>query len=140
MDYTHVELADIHYIYGLADGNSNAARRLYAERFPRRRLPNRRIFLAVHHCLRENSSFDVRREIGRPRNARIVQFEEEVLEHFDENPSTSTRAIAYRLGSSNSSMYGDSSVTMDITLFIVSVYMLCIQMTFHGGLNSFVSS
>lgn len=30
MDY--IELADIHFVYSLANGNSNAARRLYAER------------------------------------------------------------------------------------------------------------
>ncbi|KAJ4434847.1 hypothetical protein ANN_23418 [Periplaneta americana] len=32
--YSNQELADIHFIYGKADGNAALARRLYQERYP----------------------------------------------------------------------------------------------------------
>ena len=40
-EYTLNELMDTHFLYGETRGNSRAARRLYAERFPTKRLPSR---------------------------------------------------------------------------------------------------
>ena len=56
---TFPELADIHLAYGAANGNAVEARRLYAERYPGRHLPDRRFFISVDRRLRETGSFEV---------------------------------------------------------------------------------
>lgn len=47
----------MHLMYGLAEGNASEARRLYAERFPSRHLPQRNTFQRVHERLRETGTF-----------------------------------------------------------------------------------
>lgn len=92
--YSFEDLADIHFVYGLADGNALEAQRLYAIRFPNRRLPNDRTFTNSHRHLREYGSFKTsRRDAGRPRVARNPLTEEQLLNAIDENPSLSTRQI-----------------------------------------------
>ncbi|GFS87567.1 hypothetical protein TNCV_2941691 [Trichonephila clavipes] len=51
--YTNQEMADIHFIYGVADENALETRGLYGERFPSRRLPNRKTFECLHRRLRK---------------------------------------------------------------------------------------
>lgn len=53
------ELADMHLVYGLAQGNGRAAHRLYTERFPMRRAPHHTLFARLHQNLRERGSFMV---------------------------------------------------------------------------------
>lgn len=53
MEYSFPEYADMHLVYGLALGNSTEAVRLYAERFPDRRIPDRKTFERVDRRLRE---------------------------------------------------------------------------------------
>ena len=60
MQYPAEELADMHYCYGLADGNSREAQRLYQERFPMRRAPHCQLFTRLHVRLRETGSLQVR--------------------------------------------------------------------------------
>lgn len=55
--FENAEFADMHYMYGLADGNAFEARRLYAERFPQRIVPDARTFSSVHRRLREKGCF-----------------------------------------------------------------------------------
>ncbi|EFN72812.1 hypothetical protein EAG_02637, partial [Camponotus floridanus] len=50
--YTNAEMTDMHFMYGLADGNSLRARRLYIERFPNRNVPDRKSFERIHQRLR----------------------------------------------------------------------------------------
>lgn len=57
MAFTNHEMNDMHFCYGLADGSSSEALRLYRERFPNRKIPNRRIFKWIHRCLVENGRF-----------------------------------------------------------------------------------
>ena len=45
--YKTAELADAHLMYGLVDDNGAAAQRLYRERFPERRCPDRKNFEAI---------------------------------------------------------------------------------------------
>ena len=52
-EYTLNELADMHLLYGETRGNSRAARRLYAERFPMRRLQSHVLFQRIHARIRE---------------------------------------------------------------------------------------
>ncbi|KAJ4443510.1 hypothetical protein ANN_05182 [Periplaneta americana] len=42
--YSNQELAEIHFMYGKADGNAALARRLYQERYPQRQCPDRKTF------------------------------------------------------------------------------------------------
>ncbi|KAJ4446160.1 hypothetical protein ANN_12853 [Periplaneta americana] len=43
--YSNQELAEIHFMYGKADGNAALARRLYQERYPQRQCPDRKTFM-----------------------------------------------------------------------------------------------
>lgn len=47
-------------MYGVAEGNSRLASRLYREGFPYRRFPCHKVFSAVHINLRENIKFVVK--------------------------------------------------------------------------------
>lgn len=73
-------------------------RKMYQERYPNRRLPNRRTFVNVDQHLRETGSLELRMyDTGRNRSVRTPQFEEEILQRFEDNPSTSTRIVAREL-------------------------------------------
>lgn len=100
-EYSNVELADMHLVYGAADCNGRTALRLYQERFPNRRAPHHTIFARLHRRLRENGSFE-RATMNRERSTRTPDNEENVLRLAEGNPSTSTRAITQRLGISQS--------------------------------------
>ena len=41
------------YVYGFCDGNSVLAVAEYQQRFPNRRIPNRRVFTGVYQALRD---------------------------------------------------------------------------------------
>lgn len=53
MAFTFNEYADMHLMYGLASCNALEAKRLYEERFPNRRIPDRKTFERVDRRLRE---------------------------------------------------------------------------------------
>ncbi|GFV86098.1 uncharacterized protein TNCV_670951 [Trichonephila clavipes] len=88
-------MADIHFIYGVADGNALETRRLYGERFSSRRLPNRKTFERLHRHLRETGSFvSGMHDTGRTRSARTPELEEHVLREVKEQPETSTWTVS----------------------------------------------
>ncbi|GFU19736.1 hypothetical protein TNCV_3960841 [Trichonephila clavipes] len=58
--YTNTELADFHYIYGLANGNGRVAVRLYEERYPTKLQANHQTFTWVHQNLVEHETFRAR--------------------------------------------------------------------------------
>lgn len=88
-------MADMHLMYGLANCNAYEARRLYAEKFPNRNLPNRKTFQRIHERLVETGSFEKRSShCGRPISIRTPDLEERVLHHIEENNGSSTRGIA----------------------------------------------
>lgn len=98
-EYTYEELADMHLTYGEAKGNGRAARRLYEQRFPTRRIPSHPTFASVDRRLRETGSFAIANSnAGRSRTARTPELEERVLTRFAAAPSTSTRAVADEMG------------------------------------------
>jgi hypothetical protein len=95
VNYTNGEMAHIHYVYGLADGNALRARRIYSERYPNRQLPNVRTFTRLHQRLVETGSFARASDIpGRPITRRTPALEEAVLNEIEVHPETSTRKIA----------------------------------------------
>lgn len=57
MVYTNNEMADMHFCYGLANGSTPEAQRLYRERFPNRQIPDKKLFAEIHRRLRENGRF-----------------------------------------------------------------------------------
>ena len=70
-EYNLNELTDMHLLYGETRGNSRAARRLYAERFPMRRLPSHVLFQLIDARMNETGHVGpTRRGAGRPRNVR----------------------------------------------------------------------
>lgn len=105
-NYTNEEYCDMHFMYGAALGNSSEARRLYAERFPQRQLPSIKTFTAIHNRLREFGTFQINRaDTGRDKSIRSVEFEEDVLNKFEENPRTSTRVVASEMNTSNATVW-----------------------------------
>ena len=47
----------MHFVYGCCDGNATAAVDEYRQRYPRRQIPDRRVFIRFHQYLREKGSF-----------------------------------------------------------------------------------
>lgn len=104
--YLLSEYADMHFVYGLADGNARLAERLYAIRFPDRQHPSYKVFISLHNRIKETGK--VVKDMsgtGRPRSVRTIRFEENVLQHVEENPSTSTRAIAHSMRTNHSTVW-----------------------------------
>lgn len=86
-------------MYGAAFGNANQARRVYAG-------PSGKLFTRVYNRLRETGSFQINmRDTGRPRSARTVEFEEHVLDTFEDDPTTSVEEVARLDGSSSSNVW-----------------------------------
>ena len=70
-EYTLNELTDMHLLYGETRGNSRAARRLYAERFPMGRLPSHVLCQRIDARMRGTGHVGpTRRGAGRLRNVR----------------------------------------------------------------------
>ncbi|KAJ4440099.1 hypothetical protein ANN_08232 [Periplaneta americana] len=95
--YSNQELAEIHFMYGKADGNAALARRLYQERYPQRQCPDRKTFVRLHYRLCEYGKFNspgLGR--GRPRST-TPEVQEEILEAVNMTPSLSTRRVALQV-------------------------------------------
>lgn len=96
-EYTNEEYADMLLAYGAAQCNAREARRIYQERFPNRRLPDRNTFVSTYRRLRETGNLNARE----PRNSARqlpVEIDEQILAAFEEDPTTSTRVVAAALG------------------------------------------
>ncbi|KAJ4433027.1 hypothetical protein ANN_15284 [Periplaneta americana] len=95
--YSNQELAEIHFMYGKADGNAALARRLYQERYPQRQCPDRKTCVRLHYRLCEYGKFNspgLGR--GRPRST-TPEVQEEILEAVNMTPSISTRRVALQV-------------------------------------------
>ncbi|KAJ4446527.1 hypothetical protein ANN_13223 [Periplaneta americana] len=95
--YSNQELAEIHFMYGKADGNAALARRLYQERYPQRQCPDRKTFVRLHYRLCEYGKFNspgLGR--GRPRST-TPKVQEKNLEAVNMTPSISTRMVALQV-------------------------------------------
>jgi len=92
MKFTSEEYADMIFLYGKADGSSAAARRMYSEKFPRRPLPNERVFVSTFSRLRQTGS--VLKPTGGRTSGLSRRVEEEVLNLVEENPTTSVRKLS----------------------------------------------
>ena len=50
--FSHVEYCDMHFVYGICNGNAHAAVVEYQKRFSDRRIPSRGVLLVLtRHCV-----------------------------------------------------------------------------------------
>jgi len=90
MSFSYEEYADMHLVYGFCNGNTTAAVEEYRLRYPRQRIPDRRVFTRVHQHLREKGSFPcVNRHAERQ-----VQRNVNDNDMVQRSPRTSTRISA----------------------------------------------
>lgn len=101
VQFTNAEMTDMHFVYGMAQGNSRAARRIYQERYPHRLVPNRQTFVRIHRRMCESGTFQRLAAIGRSATVRTVEVEEAILHEVERSPDTSTRKIAQQLNISH---------------------------------------
>ncbi|KAJ8959430.1 hypothetical protein NQ318_022122 [Aromia moschata] len=99
MEYTFIEYADMHLMYGLASCNALEARRLYRERFPNRTLQARRHFNGLTNVQgrmfgKKSTDASLRRTVYTP------QLVENILNDVHDSPSTSTRRLSTQLNAS----------------------------------------
>lgn len=101
--YSNQEKADMHFMYGLANGNALEAARLYRQRFPRRHVPDRKMFEKLHRCLCETGSFvSDMQDTGRSRSVRTPQVEDNILQRVEDRPDISTREVSRAVNVSQS--------------------------------------
>ena len=86
----------MHFVYGFCKGNTTAAVEEYWLRYPRRRIPDRRVFTRVHQHLREKGSFPGVHRRAERQVQRNVEEDENINDMFHRNPRTSTRRISAR--------------------------------------------
>ena len=68
---------------------------MYRERFSNRHVPTHQTFAAIHRRLGETVTISVARtDAGRPRVVRDPDMEDNILDHFHNAPTTSTRAAS----------------------------------------------
>lgn len=104
-NYTNNEMCDMHFIYGLANGNAREAMRIYAERYPNRVIPHHSMFTRLHNRLGETDSFKkLTTQNARPQTV-TPEMEEQVLNEIEENSTTSTRNIAQTLQISHTTVW-----------------------------------
>jgi hypothetical protein len=90
MSFSYEEYADMHFVYGVFNGNTTAAVEEYRLRYPWRRIPDRRVFTRVHQHLREKGSFlSVNRHAER-QVQRNVDDDEHIIDMVQRSPRTST--------------------------------------------------
>lgn len=99
MEYSNEEMADIHFCYGSANGNSLLAQRLYREKYPNRRIPNDCTFSAIHRRLRETGQFaPLRVDAGRPIHENVNNIDDRILQRVENNPEISLRRLEAEFG------------------------------------------
>ncbi|KAJ4443375.1 hypothetical protein ANN_05043 [Periplaneta americana] len=142
--YSNQELAEIHFMYGKADGNAALARRLYQERYPQRQCPDRKTFVRLHYHLCEYGKFNspgLGR--GRPRST-TPEVQEEILEAVNMTPSISTRRVALQVNVPHTTVWRLlKEYGINCILIICNVYRSCHQqITLHelGSVSGSCSS
>lgn len=98
--YTLGEYVDMIIAYGMAEENSNAAARIYAERFPDRdRHPDSKTILRCVKRAKETGDLRIleRENADAPVQSHVAE-EERILREFKEHPNSSVRGVAEKLG------------------------------------------
>lgn len=105
--YAIQEYVDMVSVFILCNGNLNAAARLYQERWPnRQRYPDRRTIGEAHRRFAETGNvMPQRQDAGRPRNVLNPAMEVRIEQLFEDDPTTSTRAVARQVGVNHSQVH-----------------------------------
>ena len=88
--YSNEEMADMHLVYGQANGNGQEVVCLYSEKYLSRRMPNHKLFANLHEQLCESGSFRINPYCGWDQTSSTLAVEEAVEEAIEQNPCTST--------------------------------------------------
>jgi len=96
--FSHVEYCDMHFVYGICNGNARAAVEEYQRRFPDRKIPSRGVFTRIRQTMRDTGclpsvAVQSEREVLRTINTR-----ENNLGMVQRSPRLSTRRMASRNG------------------------------------------
>lgn len=93
-------------VFILCNGNLNAAARMYQERWPDRRHPDPRTIGEANRRFTETGNVLLRRpDAGRPHHVLNPALEEHIEQLFEDDPTTSTRAVARQVGVSHSRVH-----------------------------------
>ena len=94
--FTWPKLSNIHLTHGAAYGSVREVQGVHREYFPNREHPDRCTSASVNCRLWETGTFAVNRHSARRgRSVCTLQFDEDVLQRFEKNPSTSTCLFGY---------------------------------------------
>lgn len=96
-EFNNEEYADMVFVYGRADGNSRLAQRMYRESYPDRRVPHHTTFSNTFRRLRETGTLHFREPRLNNRQHRVA-VDENILQEFNADPTTSVRKVANNLG------------------------------------------
>ncbi|KAJ8949011.1 hypothetical protein NQ318_005185 [Aromia moschata] len=91
--FTNSEMTDMVAIYTQQNFSERAAARSYADTYPNRRQPNRKLFSRLFSRLRETGSFRPSRHYSRP-VVHNVQQEEVILNIVEGEPTISIRRMS----------------------------------------------
>lgn len=88
--YTNTEFADIHFIYGLSNGNGCAIVRLYWQRCPTSRQSTHQV--CIRNLVEHGSLRNTIENIRRPRTVQAFIFKENVMHVVEQFPGSNAGA------------------------------------------------
>lgn len=97
MIYTNEEFFDMVGVYFECMRNATIAARVYAQQYPERRHPSKKVFIRVIHRLRTTGNVHLP-VLRRQHRSRAEENTINVLAYVEFNPQLSTRRIAQDLG------------------------------------------
>ena len=98
--FTTREYVDMHFVYGLCNGNALAAEREYRDPYPDRRCPKDKVFTRLHQRLLDTGSV-VRSRRENSSAAVDVGIEDYIIDLVTTNPNVSSRDLASEIGVSH---------------------------------------
>lgn len=102
--FTNAEYADMVYVYGFCNGNAKASVAEYQRRYPRRRVPDRKVFSRIFNNLRESGTLPSA-NISSQRGLKHDDAVENILRTVERSPTTSARRISRQLNIPKSSVW-----------------------------------
>lgn len=105
--YTVEEYVQMVHFYLACNGVLEQAARSYRERWPNRRHPDPHTIRDAYQRFNETGNvMPTRADAGRPRDVINAAMEDRILHLFDQDPTTSTRAVARQLDIFQSQVHG----------------------------------
>lgn len=95
--YSHREYANMVFVYGFCNGNARSAVREYRQRFPRHRVPSRKVFVTVFNKLCDSGKLPSTHIRSERASRQEVDEVENILDLVEENRGTSSRRISAQL-------------------------------------------